>query len=64
MSWDLGDEVNPKSMQGCSEFFVRGLYGRKVGKLLRKNMEKPPTSEDEKEGRKAVQTGPGLWGRP
>jgi hypothetical protein len=40
-SWDLGDEANPKSMEGCSEFGVLGLRGRKVAKLLRKNMRKP-----------------------
>jgi hypothetical protein len=39
-SWDLGDEANPKSMKGCSEFVVPGPHGRKVGKLLRKNMRK------------------------
>ena len=28
-------------MKGYSELVVRGLYGRKFGKLLRKNMRKP-----------------------
>jgi hypothetical protein len=42
VSWDLGHEANlKKSMKGRSEFFVLGLHGRKVGKLLRKNMRKP-----------------------
>jgi hypothetical protein len=41
-SGDLGDEANPKSMKkGCSELVVPGPHGRKVGKLLRKNMWKP-----------------------
>jgi hypothetical protein len=38
---NLGDEANPKSMKGCSEFVVLVLCGRKVGKLLRKNMREP-----------------------
>ena len=41
MSWNLGDEANPKSMKGCTDFGVLGLHGRKVGKLLRKIMRKP-----------------------
>ena len=28
-------------MKGCSDLVVLALYGRKVGKLLRKNMRKP-----------------------
>ena len=42
MSWDLGDEANPEIDEGCSEFGVLGLHGRKVGKLLRKNMRMKP----------------------
>ena len=40
-SWDLGDEANPKSMKGCLDLVVPPPHGRKVGKLLRKNMRKP-----------------------
>ena len=37
----LTNEANPRSMKGCSELVVPGPHGRKVGKLLRKNMRKP-----------------------
>jgi hypothetical protein len=39
-SWDLGDEANPKSMKEYSDLVVPPPHGRKVGKLLRKNMRK------------------------